>query len=264
MVPPPSGALKPLAVRGRPTSPTPIPVADITAAFTSVFAAVAIALASTYAFVPELRRWLAGRGGLVDWMTFVALCAAIVVGLWALRRSSSESRFRYVIPAIAALGVLDETRYGLGVVGSNGTMIEGIAVRSYDDLGLVASSLAEKLGLGSAHGLVALLGLAGLTALAIIRANTWTHDRVLVTEHRVVTFIVLSISVTLAAPVVGLFGASAAVQFAGGMFEMVGATFLVLAGLAAADHRRTVAGWRRRLHPWLAEEGPLASLGDRI
>jgi hypothetical protein len=83
---------------------------------------------------------------------------------------------------------------------------------------------------------------------------------VLVTEHRVVAYIILSAGVTVAAPLAGFFGTGPDAAFARNLLEMAGATLLVAAGLAAGDHRRTVAGWRRRLWPWLAEEGALAHL----
>jgi hypothetical protein len=247
----------------RPTATrTPIPVSDITAAFTSVFAAVAIALAAAYIGVPELRHWLSGTGGLVDWLTLVALGAALVVGLWAVNRSSSDSRFPYVTPAIAAWGLLDEIRYFTGLIGSPSVIIDGTPVRSYDDLAAVLAS--DGIGADWRHGLVIVLALAAITLWVLRRARAWARDRVLITEHRVVTFLVLSIAATVAAPATGLFGAGISVQFVGGLLELTGATLLVVAGLAAGDHRRTVAGWRRRLLPWMAEERPLASLKDRM
>jgi hypothetical protein len=263
VVTPTPQSLRPPASRLTATR-TPIPVSDITAAFTSVFAALAIALAATYVGVPELRRWLAGTGGLVDWITLVSLIAAVAVGLWSVRRSSSESRFPYVIPAVAAWGILDEIRYFTGLVGSPGADIGGVSVRSFDDFAAVLTVWGSTIGADWRHGLAALAVMIALTLLALRRARGWAHDRVLVTEYRVINFLVLSVAFTVAAPVTGLFGSSTTAQFTGGLFEMVGATLLVVAGLAAADHRRTVAGWRRRLLPWMAEEGPLASLGDRI
>lgn len=243
---------------------TPIPVADLTSAFTSVFAAVAIALATAYVLVPDLHNWLAGRGGLVDWLALVSLAGALVVGLWALKRSSSESGFRFVIPAVAAWGLLDEVRYFTSLIGSPSVNVDGVQVRSFDDLQTVLAQWGSGMGADWRHGLLALTVVAALTLAAIGRARGWAHRRVLVTEHRVVTFLVIAIAFTVAAPLVGLFDPGDAAVFTGGLFEMVGATLLVVSGLAAADHRRTIAGWRRRLNPWMAEEGTLTSLGDRI
>jgi hypothetical protein len=142
-------------------------------------------------------------------------------------------------------------------------MIDGVPVRSFDDLAAVLGQWADGVG-DWRYGTLILAVLAALTFLAIGRAGGWARNRVLVTEHRVVTFMVLAIAFTVAAVPMGLFGPGDTSRFAGGLSEMIGATLLVVAGLAAADHRRTVAGWRRRLLPWVTEEGPLASLGDRI
>lgn len=242
----------------------PLPLSDVTAAFTSVFAAVAIALAATYAVVPDLRSWLSGRGGLLDWLTLASLISAATVGVWAVRRSSSESLFPLVTPAIAVWGILDELRYLTGLVGSPSFHLGEVPVRSYDDLAAVVASWASQAGLDWRHGLIVLAAIGTITALALVRSQRWAEGRVLVTEHRVVTFIVLSVATTAATPAIGLFGGGTTAVFAAGLLEMIGATLLVVAGLAAADHRRTVAGWRRRLMPWLAEEGSLSSLGDRV
>jgi len=258
--------LKAPAIAARPSRPTSrggrttIPVADVTAAFSSVFIALSIALAVTYLAAPELRRWLGGRRGLVDWITFGALVAALAVGVWAMRRSPTESRFPLIIPALAAWGILDELRYLTGALGVHGFVIDGVQVRSLDDVGWLFSTWGERVGLTWLLGAVILGLVAGLTAIAVLRTRRWADNRVMVTEHRVVAYILASIGATVAAPLTGFFGSGAGVAFACGLVEMTGATLLVAAGLAAGDHRRTVAGWRRRLWPWLAEEGPLARL----
>ena len=239
---------------------TTVPVADVTAAFSSVFAALSIALAVTYAAAPELRRWLGGRYGLVDWITSGALAAALAVGLWAMRRSPVDSRFRLLIPAIAGWGILDELRYFTGILGAHGFVVDGVRIRSLDDFGSLTSIWAERLGMSWLHATIILSLVAGLTLLLVIRTRRWAENRVLVTEHRVVAYILASLGATIAAPLTGFYGPGADVAFACGLLEMTGATFLVVAGLAAGDHRRTVAGWRRRLWPWLTEDGPLSSL----
>jgi len=239
---------------------TPVPVADLTAAFSSVFIALSVALAITYAATPELRGWLGGRNGLVDWITLGALAGAFTVGVWAMRRSPVESSFPLLIPTVAAVGIVDELRYFTGLMGAHGMVIDGVRVRSLDDFGNLFSIWSERLGLDWPHPTVILGLVAGLTMMAVLRTRRWAASRVLVTEHRVVVYIVASIGATIAAPLAGFFGPETAVAFASGLLEMTGATLLVVAGLAAADHRRTVAGWRRRLLPWLADEGPLASL----
>ncbi len=242
-----------------------MPVADVTSAFTSVSISVVAALAIAYAADPALRRWLSGRHGLVDWITLGALVGALIAGIWAARRSPGDSRFPILIPALAAWGVLDEMRYLAGALGTSGFVVDGVRIRSLDDFGTLFSIWGERVGMTWYHAAL-IVGLVGaLTVVAIARTRRWADTRVLVTEHRVVGFIIASVGLTLIAPLVGFFGASAAAAFAANLVELMGAMFLVVAGLAAGDHRRTVAGWRRRLWPWLedgqASRGPMAPIG---
>ena len=51
--------------------------------------------------------------------------------------------------------------------------------------------------------------------------------------------------------------------FATNLFALIGGCLLVLAALAAGDHRTTVAGWRRRMWAWLGDESPLATTAPR-
>jgi hypothetical protein len=53
--------------------------------------------------------------------------------------------------------------------------------------------------------------------------------------------------------VIGLLGVGDTVGFASRLAVMTAATLLVVAALAAGDHRRTVAGWRGRIRPWLGD-----------
>jgi len=186
--------------------------------------------------------------------------AALAAGIWAMRRSSSDSRFPMIIPALALWGLLDELRYFTGVVGVHGFVIDGVPIRSLDDFGALFSIWGERVGLGPIHAAVILALVAGLTVAMTLRARQWAESRVLITEYRVVVYLFASVGATLAAPLTGFFGVGPAVAFARNLLEMTGATLLVAAGLASADHRRTVAGWRRRLWPWLADETPLAHL----
>jgi len=243
---------------------TPVPVADVTAAFSSVFVALSAALAVTYVTAPELRLWLGGRRGLVDWITLVALVAAFGVGIWAMRRSPTDAGFPLVIPIVAAWGVVDELRYFTGAVGLHGLSASGIQIRALDDVGSWLSVVSARLGPTWPYATIVLCAIASATLLAILRTRRWAERLVLVTEPRVVAYLLASVGTTIAAPLAGLYGTGSGVVFASGLLEMTGATLLVVAGLAAGDHRRIVAGWRRRLWPWLNEEGPLASipLGD--
>lgn len=235
-------------------------MADVTAAFSSVFIALSVALGATYAAVPELRGWLGGRYGLVDLITFGALVAALVVGFWAMRRSTAESRFPRIIPLLASWGILDELRYFTGLVGLSPKGGGAGAIRSLDDVGSVLAAWSGRVGLGwpAPALLLCLLGVGTVAMIAHLRP--WSDRLVLVTEYRVICYLLVSMAATIAAPLIGLFGPNSAGTFARSLLELTGATLLAVAGLAAGDHRRTVAGWRRRLWPWLSDEGPLASL----
>lgn len=252
----------PLAAR-RPPAATRIPVADVTAAFASVFAALTLALAAAYAAVPVVRPWLGSEHGLVSWFARGAFSGAAIVGVWAARRSPSDSRFRWVIPAMAAWGLLDAAHYGLDLIGIQPAAIAGIRVSSAtglaDGLGRWAASLGLGPGLGAAGLVIVALGGYSLGR----RARSWAAGRVMVTEPRVADYLVLSCCCLAATPVIGLLGVGDTVGFASRLAVMTAATLLVVAALAAGDHRRTVAGWRGRIRPWLGDRPAANPSTDR-
>ncbi len=232
---------------------TRIPVADVTAAFASVFAALSLAIAAAYASVPALRSWLGSEYGLVAWFTRGAFTGAVIVGVWAARRSPSDSNLRWVIPTVAAWGLLDATHYGLGLIGTHPLEIGGVAVTSTNSLADGLGRWAAELGIGpglAASGLIAIVVLGYSLAR---RARSWASGRVMLTEPRVLDYLALAGCCIVATPIIGLFGVVEAVGFASRLTMMSGATLLVVAALAAGDHRRTVAGWRGRIRPWLDE-----------
>jgi hypothetical protein len=82
----------------RPAASSSIPVADVTAAFASVFVALTLALAGVYATAPAARPWLASELGLVSWFTRGAFVGAIATFLVA------SCCFLAATPAIGSLG----------------------------------------------------------------------------------------------------------------------------------------------------------------
>ncbi len=237
-----------------------IPVADVTNAFTSVFAAVAIALAAAYLMVPDIREWLGSRDGLIAWATTATLVMATGIGIWAYRRSATDSSFRLVIPLTGGFLLMQAFRFGADEIGFGLPTITGVEIGSLVDLREVVSINAERLGLGFTTGLLVLTVTAALTAGAAIWARHWALNRVLVTETPVVMWFVASVGTNAAIPVLGFFGEGTGAWFTTAMTGLSAAGFLVIAGLAAGDHRRTAAGWRRRISPWLTNETPLAAL----
>ncbi|MBI5157204.1 MAG: hypothetical protein HZA58_04230 [Acidimicrobiia bacterium] len=235
----------------RPAASSSIPVADVTAAFASVFAALTLALAGVYATAPAARPWLASELGLVSWFTRGAFAGAIAVGVWAARRSLPGSRFHWLIPTIAAWGLLDTIHYGLPLFGIVGPRLGGVAISSL-------TALADGCGKWAVDaGLAPGLGVAGIVMVVLggyavgRRGRAWAAGRVMVTEGRVVDFLVASCCLLAATPAIGSLGGGEVVAFASRLSAMTGATVLVAAALAAGDHRRTVAGWRNRMRPWL-------------
>lgn len=237
-----------------------IPVADVTNAFGSVFIAVAIALTAAYAAVPDVRPWIGARNGLVAWMTTAALAMAIVAGVWAYRRSTHESNFRLMLPIAASVLLAQSLRFGADLFGFPLPTLSGVEVGSLIDLRDVVSINAERLGLGFPTGILVLSLIVTGTVVAAMWARRWADDRVLVTEAPVVMWFVASVGSAVAVPVMGMFGEGTGAWFATEMVGLASAGFLVIASLAAGDHRRTVAGWRRRIWPWIVDEGPLAGI----
>lgn len=242
-----------IATRGRRSI---VPVADITNAFASVFAAVAIALITAYLMVGEVRPWLGARNGLVAWMSTATLVFAVGACTWAYRRSTTDSRFPMVLPLTAVLMLGQEIRFGADALGFAPPTVSGIEVGSLVDVREVVSLNAERLGLGFPTGVLVLILVIGATVVWAARARRWADGRVLVTEARVVMWLVASIGIALTVPFLGLFGEGTGAWFVTKMAGLASAGFLVVAGLAAGDHRRTVAGWRRRIWPWISDTTP--------
>lgn len=232
---------------------TRIPVADVTAAFASVFAAVTLAIAAAYASMPAVRSWLGSEYGLVAWFARGAFAGALIVGVWAARRSPSDSNLRWVIPTVAAVGLLDAVHYGLGLLGIHPFDIGGVAVSSIDDLANGLGQWAAELGIGPGLGAVGLIAIAIAGFTLARRARSWAAGRVMLTEPRVLDYLALAGCSIAATPVIGLFGVNEGVGFASRLTMMSASTLLVVAALAAGDHRRTVAGYRGRIRPWLGE-----------
>lgn len=237
----------------RPAASSSIPVADVTAAFASVFVALTLALAAVYTTAPAARPWLASELGLVSWFTRGAFVGAIAAGIWAARRSLPGSRFHWLIPALGAWGLMDTVQYGLPLFGITGPRLGGVGISSLtalaDGCGKWAASAGLAPGLGAAAIVVVLLGGYAVGR----RARAWAAGRVMVTEGRVVDFLVGSCCFLAATPAIGSLGGGEVVAFASRLSAMTGATVLVAAALAAGDHRRTVAGWRNRMRPWLED-----------
>ncbi len=229
-----------------------IPIGDVTFGFTTVFAAVLLALVAAFAFVPESRHWLAASDGMISWITSATLTLAVAVGLWAFGRSSPDSHFRKLIPSAAAFLLLQSLRFGAALLDFGLPTVDGIEIGSLVDLRRVTSVTTERLGLGWAAGILALILVTVTTALLARSASRWAQDRVRITDTAVVAYFVAALGVEAAIPALGFFGEAAEAWFATMILGFVGAGLLVVAGLASGDHRTIAAGWKRRIAPGIA------------
>jgi hypothetical protein len=241
-----------------------VPVADITLAFTTVFAAALLAIIAAFVFVPEIRPWLAAGDGLIAWTSTATFALSVAVGVWAYQRSTAESRFRLLIPTVAVVAFLQSIRFAASALHIQLPEISGISVGSLLDLRVVTSLNAERLGLGWQTGalILVLIGLVGAWIAAA--AWKWARDRVRVTETAVVVYFVSAIAIEISVPVFGFFGESTSAWFATVLASLLGAGLLVVAGLASGDHRTTVAGWRRRMMPWIGEDSGISALPQHL
>lgn len=237
-----------------------VPVADLTNAFASVFAAVALAVVAAYTLVPDLREWIGGRGGLVPWMTTATLVGALGAGVWAYRRSTDETNFRLLLPITAGVLLAQNVRFGADAIGYPLPTVSGVEIGSLVDIREVMSLTAERLGLGFTTAILVLGIVVAITAASVLSARRWADQRVLVTEAPVVTWFVLALGAAATVPALGMLGEGTGAWFVTGMAGLVSAGCLVAACMSAGDHRRTVAGWRRRIWPWIADEGPLTGI----
>lgn len=241
---------------------TPIPVADVTLAVTSVFAATLIAIIAAFVFVPDVREWLSVRGGLVSWMATATLALAFGIGVWAYTRSTEESRFRLIIPGVAGLLVLQAVRFGADAIGYSLPVFSGVEVGSLFDVRTAVAETATTLSLGPGTGLLVLALLVLITGSVATRAWSWARTRVRVTETTVVVYLVIAIGFHFVVPTMGFFGDDTTAWFITNVAAFVGAGFLVIAGLASGDHRTTVAGYRRRMWAWMGEDHLVADTGQ--
>jgi hypothetical protein len=239
---------------------TRVPVADVTNAFGSVFAAVALALVAAFVAAADVRPWLAAPDGLISWATTVGFAIALVVGIWAGRRSTREGHFRLLIPVSAVVLLGQQVRWFADALGLPLPALSGVEIGSLLDLREVVAISSERLRLGLTTGLAVLVVILGATAMAARWARRWADERVLVTEAPVVMWFVAAMGCAAAVPAFGIFGEGTGAWFATGMAGLLSSGFLVMAALAAGDHRRIVAGWRRRMWPWIADEGSLSRI----
>lgn len=239
------------------------PVADIMSAAASVFAAAVIAFAAAFLVVPDVRPWLAAEDGLVAWVTTAALWAGVALSVWGFRRATTESRFRLVIPAVATAMLLQNLRFGAGALGIQLPVVAGVEIGSLLDLRELGSVTAASLGLG-AWTATSLIGLvAGCSWWGALVARRWADDRARVTDPRVVGYLVATIAAALVEPATGFYGDSQLAWFCTMMTGLVGSGLLIVTGIAAADHRTTVAGWRRRMWAWIDDDPTTSALAGR-
>lgn len=236
-----------------------VPVGDVTFGFTTVFAAVLIALVAAFALVPDSRQWLAASDGLISWLATAILTLAVAAGIWAFGRSSPDSRFRRLIPGAAALLLLQSVRFGAAFIDFGLPTVDGVEIGSLVDLRRVTSVTAERFGLGWAAGILALILVIVATAWIARSASRWAKHRVRITDTPVVAYFVAALGFEAAVPALGFFGEGVEAWFATTILGFVGAGLLVIAGLASGDHRTVVAGWRRRIGSGIAVDGSRSS-----
>lgn len=230
---------------------TPVPVADVTAGFASAAAAVTLALSALYTTVPATRGWLGTDHGLVAWFTRSGYLAATALGVWALRRAPAPTRMHRLVVLLAVWGLADSVAYGAALSGTAHLSIGGESVSSLgtlaDALGVWAADLALTPYLGITWATLVLLAAAVIAG----RARRWAAARVMVAEPRVAGLLVACVACHALTPAIGALGPSDLVSFSARLATLSGSGLLVATALAIADHRRTVAGWRFRLRPWL-------------
>lgn len=247
---------------GRPTrgGSARVPVADIMKAYASVLVAIVIAFVAAFSLVPEVRGWLTVRDGLVAGTAMATALLAVGTGSWAYRRSTAESRLRALIPMAAVVLALQHVRWGADIVGYRLPVVSGIRLGSLMDARDLVSISATHLGMGDGTGTLVVLLVALCTMWAAIAAHRWALDRSRITDGTSLVYVVFAGAMSSLVPVMGFFGDGSLARFGAAMAELMGSGFLVLAGISAGDHRRTVAGWRRRMWAWIDEDRTLAGL----
>jgi len=210
---------------------------------------------ATYLAIADARSWIGRRDGFTAWTTTAVLTLALAVAIWAFLRTTDGSKLRLVVPATAVLLLGQNVRFGADLIGFALPTVSGVEVGSLVDLREVVSLSAERLGLGFVTGslILTLIGIA--TVGTALWARRRAMERGLVTEVRAVPWLVLALGCAAAVPAVGLFGEGTGAWFVTGLVEFIAAGALVMAGLAAANHRGSMTGSRHRSLPGIATEG---------
>ena len=232
-------------------------IAELTSAFRRALGAVLLAIVGAFMAAPRLQAWLADPDGITRWAAIAFFGSSIGLAGWALWRGSASRRAGYLVIALGVVGLGEEVASGASLFGFEPPEIGGVAVRGVHDLFDVVRVIAP----GTA-------GRVTLAALAFVVASTialvvFLHRhrlRSFVVENRAVLLALGSSVLFLSPPAVALFGATTTHRFVAEILGMVGAGLLVTAAMSLHDHRRTVAGWRRRIRPWMVDERPLSDI----
>jgi len=240
------------------------PIAEANRAFAGAFTVVLAGLAGLFVALPSERSWLLQEGGLTEGLTAATLAAATIVGIWAMRRTPSAPRCYWLVPAAAAVGILDETGFGAGLFGYDRIQVDDVTVDGIGDLLAVIEQVAT-----TTFGLRPLDLAAGAVAVAAVgaiflarhrrasRVLAWLH------EHPPCALLTAAATAGALAAVLDLTAGLDAVAFTGEMLELVGAGFLVRGSLLIAQPSPSLEGWRPRMSAWMPDRAaPLARSGD--
>ena len=244
-----------LAPRGGP-SPLP-PVAEATRAATYGLAAAALGLAVAYAVAPGHRQWLSAPNGLTDLATAVLLAATVLVGIWALRRTPGDARWRRLLPLAALLGLLDELHLGTSLVHFDLPRIGPVTLDGISALFAAVQHVAEtQLGLGPLDLVAGSALLAAVAAYLLARHRRAPRAAAWLVDHPPAVHLLVAVFLVTLAVALDLLAGEGVAGFVEEWLEFAAAGLVARGTLLIPRREPEALGWRQRLRPWLAVDSP--------
>ena len=234
----------------------------ISATLPIIFGAAATGSLLAYIVLPEVREWVASPGGLFDAISAAGFLGALVMSAIALATVGRWSWHWLTIPLVAGLGFLDRSGYGLRLIGEEPPSLGGVPVDTIEGLAGALARLADSIStpafvLALVLGLIPIAGLVAAAGTLRLRGiGHWVRRR-------------QCAAYAFAAAATLIWGAAAATALSGTAGPALARTLAVasatitLAGVKAMPiSDPSIAGWSRRIRPWVDGAEPLAAMPD--
>jgi hypothetical protein len=190
-----------------------------------------------------------------DNSSFIAAtaAAAVLIGVWAMRRTPAAPRAYWLIPGIGVLGIVDEIGLGAGLFGFGRLEVGEVTVKGIDDLFAAGVHLAtDTLGLTTLDLIAAGGAVLALVAFYLARRGRAARIAAWLRDHPPGILLAAVIGIIVLANVLEFVDEPSGVAFISEMLELAGFGVLVLAALQIPRPDPSLQGWRPRMAAWFA------------